>query len=134
MMPEEGWGEVLANFLRDVLRIKLGPGVLGTIVPINLVGLLVTLGIGGAFLYWGQPLFAFIGAGCILAFLIYVNERAFRYAERNPVAALMSGAQMGRLLRDQMSAKDRSLIIDEKPVVATTTKQLNPPNESKPDA
>ena len=75
-----------AAITRGMAGVKLGPGVLGTIVPINTIGLVAIAAI--AYALSANPLYALIGLGLGLAFLAYANDRAFRYAEKNPIPAL----------------------------------------------
>jgi hypothetical protein len=95
------------------LGIKFGPGVLGTIVPINTVGVIALSAITWALS--GHPYLAVAADAGVLIFLVYVNERAFRYAEKDPVTALLGGSELFQLLKDQ-SAKDKSIIFDSPPV------------------
>ena len=92
---------------------KFGPGVLATIVPINLVGLPAL-----ALVVWslrGDATLATVALAFGLLFLAYVTERAFRYAEKNPIPALLGGTQLLELLKDT-AAKDKTIIIDSAPV------------------
>jgi hypothetical protein len=63
----------------------------------------------------GEAILATGALGLGLAFLAYVTERAFRYAEKNPIPALLGGAQLLELLKDS-SAKDKTIIYDAKPI------------------
>jgi hypothetical protein len=112
---QPSWIErLLAGTLGSGARgFKFGPGVLATIVPINLVGLPAL-----ALIVWslrGEAILATGALGLGLAFLAYVTERAFRYAEKNPIPALLGGAQLLELLKDS-SAKDKTIIYDAKPI------------------
>jgi hypothetical protein len=109
----------LARLLRAGSGIKLGPGVLGTIHPVNIVGFLAIAVLGWALS--GIPLLA---GGVVLVgfvFMLYLNERSFRYAEDHPIPAIMSGTEVYNLIRDQISAKDKSIIVDTPPVVAASS-------------
>ena len=80
-----GWWEdklqdAVAAVTRGVAIAKLGPGVLGTIIPINTVGF-VALAVM-VYALSGHPLYALIAFALGVAFLAYANERAFRYAEK----------------------------------------------------
>lgn len=124
-MATGGWSipELIAALTRGVLGVKLGPGVLGIIVPINIVGL-ISLAIL-VFSLSAHPVEAIIGLVFGICFLIYANERAFRYAEKNPIPALLSGTEFSQLIRDQMSAKDKSIVVsDTPPVEGSSTKML----------
>jgi hypothetical protein len=58
-----------------------------------------------------------------LLFLGYVVERAFRYAEKNPLPALLGGAELLELFRDQRAAKNEALVINnEEPVLGASNK------------
>jgi len=112
---QSSWIErLLAGKLGGGTRgFKFGPGVLATIVPINLVGLPAL-----ALVVWslrGEALLATVALGLGLVFLAYVTERAFRYAEKNPIPALLGGAQLLELLKDT-AAKDKTIIHDAAPI------------------
>ena len=123
-MPSDGqsWDERIANFFsaitRGVLGIKLGPGVLATIIPINTVGLVALAAL--VFALSNSPILALIGFLFGLAFLVYANERAFRYAQANPIPALLGGGELLQLIRDQAGARDRSVIVEGPPVTAAS--------------
>jgi hypothetical protein len=93
---------------------RFGPGVLATIVPVILVGLPVL----GAVVWSlrGEPYLATAALAFGLIFLAYVIERSFRYAEKNPIPALLGGGELFQLLRDQTAAKDGSIINDSPPI------------------
>jgi hypothetical protein len=108
--------DAFAAITRGMAAAKLGPGVLGTIVPINTVGLVALAAL--VYALAANPLFALIGLALGLAFLTYANERAFRYAEQNPIPALLGGTELLQLFRDQMASRDKSLIVDQdRPVI-----------------
>jgi hypothetical protein len=113
-----GWDQLTA-LLRGVMGVKLGPGVLATIIPIATIGLVALALVGWALS--AHPTAALIGIVLILAFLVYACERAFRYAEKNPLPALLGGAEYFQLLRDQMSARDSGIVVDAKPVLGAST-------------
>ena|SRR5437764_11079768 len=106
--------EAFAAITRGMGAARLGPGVLGTIVPINTIGLVALAAL--VYALAGNPLYALIGLALGLAFLAYANERAFRYAEKNPVPALLSGTQLLQLFRDQRGASDKSVIVEGDPI------------------
>ena len=125
----------LANMVAAATRgaiqgFKFGPGVLATIVPINLIGIPAL-----AAMVWalrGEP---YLAIACLVfgfLFLAYVTERSFRYAEKNPIPALFGGAEILQLLRDQTAAKDRTLVTDEAPIVGASTILIE--GEGKRDA
>ena len=93
---------------------KFGPGVLATVVPVILMGLPVLGAVVWALK--GEPYLALAALVFGLLFLAYVFERSFRYAEKNPIPALLGGGELFQLLRDQSSAKDMSIINDDLPV------------------
>ena len=95
--------------------IKLGPGVLGTIIPINTVGLIVLAAV--VYALSATPLYALLGLIIVIAFLAYANERAFRYAIGNPLPALLSGGELLQLIRDQSAARDRSIVVEANPEI-----------------
>lgn len=115
---EEKLQEALAAVTRGMAAAKLGPGVLGTIVPINTVGLVALAAL--VYALSANPLYALIGLALGLAFLAYANERAFRYAEKNPVPALLSGTELLQLYREQRSAGDKSIISDLSPIAGAS--------------
>ena len=123
-----GWWEdklhdAIGAVTRGVASAKLGPGVLGTIVPINTVGIVAIAVI--AYALSSHPAFALVAIVLGIAFLIYANERSFRYAEKNPLPALLSGTEIFQLVKDQTAAKDEAIVIDAPPVVAAPTQMLN---------
>ncbi len=86
-----GWWEdklqdIFEALGRGVAGVKLGPGVLRTIVPIIAVGLVALAGVVYALAsnVWAGLIAFIIG----IIFLGYAVERAFRYAEKNPIPAL----------------------------------------------
>jgi hypothetical protein len=120
MQGEDGkarwWESLGAAVMRGAVQglgIKFGPGVLGTIVPINTVGVIALAGITWALS--AHPYLAVVADGGMLLFLVYVNERAFRYAQKDPVTALLGGSELYQLLKDQ-SAKDKSIVVDSTPI------------------
>lgn len=103
--------EFIATLARSALGIKVGPGVLGIVTPVNIVGLIAI----AVFSYSlsAHPVYALCAAGLVIAYLVYANERAFRYAEKNPIPALLGGSELLQLFRDQASAKDKSIVVDQ---------------------
>lgn len=93
---------------------KFGPGVLATIIPIVLIGLVVLGGVG--FSLRAAPIFAIAALLIIAALIAFIVERSFRYAEQNPLPALMNGGQIIKLYREQLSAKHPEIVIDQEPV------------------
>lgn len=118
---EERFQEAIAAVARGMSSVRLGPGVLGTIIPINVVGL-----ISIAALVWAlssNGLYALVALGLGLAFLVYANERAFRYAIKNPIPALLSGGEILQLFCDQ-SARDSSLVVKSEPTIGAGTNAI----------
>jgi|SRR4029077_20432989 len=111
--------DTFAAVTRGMAAAKLGPGVLGTIVPINTIGLVALAAL--VYALSANPLYALIGLALGLAFLAYANERAFRYAEKNPVPALLSGTELLQLFREQRGASDKSIISDEPPIAGASS-------------
>lgn len=107
----------IAAITRGMAGVKLGPGVLGTIVPIITIGLVALAAL--VYALSSNPLYALIGFGLGLAFLVYATERAFRYAINHPIPALLSGGEILQLFRDQ-AARDKSLVIESDPVVGAS--------------
>jgi hypothetical protein len=115
-----GWWEdklhdAFAAVTRGVASAKLGPGVLGTIVPIMTIGFLALAILGYALATY--PVAAVLIVGLGFAVLVYAVERSFRYAEKNPLPALLSGTEIFQLIKDQTAAKDGSIVIEAAPVV-----------------
>ena len=118
-----GWLEdKFQEFLAAVSRVKLGPGVLGTIVPIITVGLIAIAAL--VFALSSNPLYALIGLAIVIAFLVYATERTFRYAEKNPIPALLSGGEILQLIRDQTAARDKSIVVEAKPEVGASVSAI----------
>jgi hypothetical protein len=111
--------ETIAAIARGMAGARMGPGVLGTIVPIVTVGFvaLAVLGYGLA----AQPIAAVLIVGLGLAFLVYAVERSFRYAEKNPLPAILSGTEIYQLVKDQTSAKDKAIVVDSAPIIGAPT-------------
>jgi hypothetical protein len=119
-----GWLEdKFQEFLAAVSRVKLGPGVLGTIVPIITVGLIAIAAL--VYALSSNPLYALIGLAIVIVFLVYATERAFRYAIKNPIPALLSGGEILQLIRDQTAARDKSIVVVEaKPEVGASVSAI----------
>ncbi len=92
--------ELLAAVTRGMAGVKLGPGVLRTIIPIVSVGIVALAVV--ALALSSSPWVALIAFVVGLVFLAFVVERSFRYAEKNPFPALIGGAELLQLFRDQM--------------------------------
>jgi hypothetical protein len=60
--------ETLAAITRGIANVKLGPGVLATIIPINTVGLIAVAAL--VYALSSNPLYALIGLVFGLAFLV----------------------------------------------------------------
>jgi hypothetical protein len=48
----------------------------------------------------------------ILLAAIYFSERAFRYAQRDPLSALLGGAQYLKAIEHQWAASDKSIVVE----------------------
>lgn len=117
------WDQKVEEFLAAVTRgtsgVKLGPGVLGTVVPIITIGIVALAAV--VFSLSSNPLVALLALVIGLLFLAYAVERAFRYAEKNPIPALAAGTELVQLVRDQMGAKDKTIISEnDLPVVGSS--------------
>lgn len=108
------WAQ-LATIFRSTTGIKLGPGVLSTIGMVAVVAFLALAVIAWALS--GVPWLAVIALFLVGGIAVYAIERAFRYAERNPLTALMGGGELLKLIEHQLAAKDKTLVGDETPVV-----------------
>lgn len=106
----------IGNTLRGALGgIRFGPGVLGAIIPIVGVGLVAI-----AVVTWTlstQPTLAVGLDVTILLFLVYVLERAFRYAQANPLTALMGSTELYHLIKDQTAAKHPEIVVEAPPIL-----------------
>jgi hypothetical protein len=108
--------QVVQAITRSVLRgARLGPGVLGNTATVNIIGLLVLLGLIVALRE--QVIAAALAGVVVVGYLIYSSERAYRYAQRDPISALLGGTELYQLVRDQMSAKNKDIVSDETPVI-----------------
>ena len=116
--------QFVAALLRGASGIRLGPGVLATIIPISFVGFISVVGVVWALN--ARPELAIAGVVLVLGFVAYVTERAFRYAETNPIPALLGGSELLQLMRDQMSAKERAIVSNDDTVVGASTKSIEP--------
>jgi hypothetical protein len=83
-----------------------------------------------AYFLSSNPIIAVIGFALGLAFLVYANERAFRYALNNPIPALFSGGQLLEFFRDQRAARDAAIVIESEPVTGAGSDAI----EKKGDA
>src|SRR5262249_3193439 len=118
-----GWLEdKFQEFLTAVSRVKLGPGVLGTIVPIITVGLIAIAAL--VFALSSNPLYALLGLAIVIAFHVYAAEPTFRYAEKNPIPAVLSGGEILQLIRDQTAARDKSIVVEAKPEVGASVSAI----------
>lgn len=118
----EGWAggkidfeQVLAAMVRGASGVKLGPGVLRTIIPIVSVGIVALAGV--AYALASNPPIALAAFALGLLFLAFVVYRSFDYAEKNPIPAIFGGAEILQLIRDQASARDKSLVEPTEPPV-----------------
>jgi hypothetical protein len=91
--------------------------VLGSISPVNITALIVALGLVVALR--DRPELALVALILILLCVVYVNERAYRYAQNDPVSALLGGTELMQVIREQMSAKDKSIVADAPPTIAS---------------
>lgn len=117
------WDDRITQFFAAVTHgafrgMRVGPGVLRTITPQNMVGLVVILGI--VFLLRSNDLLAGGIAVLVLGYMVYSSERAFRYAEKHPLPALLGGTELFQLVRDQLGAKDKSIISETDPVIGAS--------------
>ena len=107
--------EVFSGLLRGNFSSRLGPGVLRTVASMTAAGF-----VSIALVAWALSaapwlsLIAITGMGLLLYYLI---ERTYKYAEENPVPALLSGGELGKLSEHQMSASDKSIVTDDAPLV-----------------
>jgi hypothetical protein len=113
------WDDRLQEFFAAIMRgmagLKLGPGVLRTIIPIVSFGFIALAAIAWALA--SNPLMALVAVALGLGVIVYVVERSFRYAETNPLPALLGGSELLQLFRDQIAARDRTLVVNDPPIV-----------------
>jgi hypothetical protein len=98
-----------------VRAVRLGLGVLATTAAQNITGLVAMAAV--AIFMRSTPYFALGGEVILLLFLIYSNERSFRFAEKHPIPALMGGGALLEYLRDQ-SSKNKDIVVTDAPPVA----------------
>jgi hypothetical protein len=110
--------DALAAVLRGMSGLRLGPGVLRSIIPIVSVGIIAIAALGYALS--SNPYVALTAFVLGLLFLVYVVERSFRYAEKNPLPALFGGAELLELFRDQRSASNKTIVVDAPPEIGAT--------------
>jgi hypothetical protein len=122
---DENWlGRALGSFFRSATGIKLGPGVLGMMAVVNITGLIV---VGLIFVFLrGETVLAALGGVLVLLFLFYANERAFRFADRHPIPALMGGTELLQFFKDQTSARDKAIVVSSQaPTVGASSAILD---------
>lgn len=108
--------DALGRFLNGMLTVKFGPGPLGKIGTIVLVGV-------GAMLIMAS-IFAFINmwaglavTGVMAAFIFYFLHRAFNFADRHPELSAMDGAQVTRVMMQQGSMRPLEGLAPPPPIV-----------------
>jgi hypothetical protein len=109
-MAQPNWPEILSNVVGGNFGVKVGPGVLVVVGWVAAAGLIAT---GAA--VWAlqsQPWAALCAAVLVLLVCAYFCERAFRYAEKHPIPALMGGAELLKVIEHQMAASDKALPTD----------------------
>jgi hypothetical protein len=119
---EDRLQEIVAAIMRGAAGVKLGPGVLRTIIPIVGIGVVAIAGVTYALA--GNPLIALAAFVIGILFLAYVVERSFRYAENNPLPALLGGGELLQLFRDQRSARDKNVVVEGNPVVGASANAI----------
>ncbi len=115
--------EIVAAIARGMSGAKLGPGVLRTVIPIVSIGFISLVGIAWALS--NNPILAFCAIALVIGHICYVVERSFRYAENNPLPALLGGAELLQLFRDQAAARDKSIVVDARPEVGASVGTLD---------
>jgi len=114
--------EAIGTIARGMSGARMGPGVLGTIVPIVTVGFVALAVLGYAMA--SNPVASVLVVICGLGFLVYAVERSFRYAEKNPIPSLLSGTEIFQLMQDQ-AAKDKTIIHDAAPIEGAGIKMID---------
>jgi hypothetical protein len=122
-----GWWEdrleqVLAAMVRGASGVKLGPGVLRSIIPIVSIGIVALAGV--AYSLASNPPIALAAFAFGLLFLAFVVYRSFDYAEKNPIPAIFGGAEILQLFREQAAARDKSIVVQADPVIGSSTNAI----------
>lgn len=108
-MPNDAdWLGNIAKTVGGSLGVKVGPGVLLVVGWVMAIGLAAAA--TAAWALQSNPWLAFGAAFLILAVAFYFSERAFRYAEKHPIPALMGGAELLKVIEHQIGAKDSSIV------------------------
>lgn len=112
-----GLGGLVEGLTKGALAgFKFGGGVLRAVVPISVVGLVALAAVIYGF---RGPWYATAAiALLIVGYMVYTSERAYHYAKADPISALLGGSQFYQALRDQMAAKNPSIMIDASPTTA----------------
>jgi len=108
MADSPGWADLIPKALKGEFGIKFGPGVLPIIGGVAAIA--AAAACGSAWALRENPVAAVVTAILILALAIYFVERATRYAEKNPLPALMSGAQLLKVYEHQMGAANKAIV------------------------
>ena len=108
MGDTEYWSDSIVKIVGSSLGIKVGPGVL-LVVGWVAVAAFVATGVAVWALH-ESPGLAIAVAVLIIVAAFYVIERSFRYAEKHPIPALMGGAELLKVIEQQIGAKDKSII------------------------
>ena len=83
--------DYLAKALESITTIKLTGGVFGKISPV-LIALCIC--VTTIVVQIGSSWLAFLGVGALLVIVGYALKRVFDFAEKNPQAAIMDGAEL----------------------------------------
>lgn len=113
--PPQYW-DALVKTVSGSLGLKIGPGVLVVVGWVIAIGLAATA--AAVWALQANPWLALAAAILILTVAAYFAERAFRYAEKNPIPALMGGAELLKVIEHQIGAKDKSIVSPDTTVQA----------------
>jgi hypothetical protein len=111
-------GTLLGGIAQGILSgFKLGPGALGNISTVNVVGLVAVM--VAVYALRDHPVYALACIALVIIYLMYSSERGYRFARSNRVEALLGSAEVYQITRDQMGARDPSIILDASPTSAS---------------
>jgi hypothetical protein len=107
-LDSQNLSDLIPKALKGEFGIRFGPGVLPIVGTVAAVGAVMA-----GFAAWAlheYPYAAVTTAIVILLLAVYFVERATRYSERNPLPALMSGAQLLKVYEHQMGAANKAIV------------------------
>jgi hypothetical protein len=125
--PNHVVAEAVAKLANANIGIKFGPGGLAVVGAIIAFGLLASAAVGWAL--DKEPWAALIGIALMLGVTTFLAVWSYRFIERNPLTALLSGTQLFKLFQAEQGARDKSVMIssDASPEVGGSQKTLREP-------